>query len=106
MHPARGPVHAPGPRIGACADPYGPSPLSAALAIVRRVSEVAAHIVGVVWKIECAVGDRVAEGDIVVVLESMKMEMPVEAEEAGTVTEIRCTEAQTVQEGDTLVVLG
>ena len=70
------------------------------------VTDVAAHITGVVWKIECAVGDSVGEGDTVVVLESMKMEMPVEAEEAGTVTEIRCTEGQTVHEGDTLVVLG
>jgi len=80
--------------------------LSGARVIVRRVTVVAAHIVGVVWKIECAVGDLVAEGDTLVVLESMKMEMPVEAEEAGTVTEIRCSEGQTVQEGDTLVVLG
>ena len=58
------------------------------------------------WKIECAVGDQVSEGDVVVVLESMKMEMPVETEQAGTVTEIRCAEGQAVQEGDTLVVLG
>ena len=58
------------------------------------------------WKIECTVGDQVSEGDVVVVLESMKMEMPVEAEAAGPVTEIRCTEGQAVQEGDTLVVLG
>ena len=70
------------------------------------VTHVAAHITGVVWKIECAIGDSVGEGDTVVVLESMKMEMPVEAEEAGTVTEIRCSEGQTVHEGDTLVVLG
>jgi acetyl-CoA carboxylase biotin carboxyl carrier protein len=70
------------------------------------VADVAAHITGVVWKIECSVGDSVGEGDIVVVLESMKMEMPVEAEEAGTVTEIRCSEGQTVHDGDTLVVLG
>jgi acetyl-CoA carboxylase biotin carboxyl carrier protein len=69
------------------------------------VPEVAAHITGVVWKIECAVGDPVSEGDTVVVLESMKMEMPVEAEEAGTVKEIRCSEGQAVHEGDTLVVL-
>ncbi len=70
------------------------------------MAEVPAHITGVVWKIECAVGDVIAEGDTVVVLESMKMEMPVEAEEAGTVTEIRCSEGQAVHEGDTLVVLG
>ena len=68
--------------------------------------DVPAHITGVVWRIECAVGDEVAEGDVVVVLESMKMEMPVESEEAGTVAEIRCQEGQTVHEGDTLVVLG
>ena len=56
-------------------------------------------------EVECAVGDTVEEGDTVVILESMKMEMPVEAEEAGTVTEIRCEEGQAVSEGDTLVVL-
>jgi len=69
------------------------------------VVDVPAHITGVVWKIACAVGDRVDEGDVVVVLESMKMEMPVETEDAGTVTEIRCQEGQAVREGDTLVVL-
>jgi acetyl-CoA carboxylase biotin carboxyl carrier protein len=69
------------------------------------VPEVQAHITGTVWKIEVALGDSVEEGDTVVVLESMKMEMPVEAEDAGTVTEIRCTEGQAVSEGDTLVVL-
>ena len=50
---------------------------------------IEAHITGTVWKIECQVGDRVQEGDTVVILESMKMEMPVEAEDSGTVTEIR-----------------
>ena len=69
------------------------------------MAEVPAHITGVVWKIECAVGDLIAEGDIVVVLESMKMEMPVEAEDGGTVKEIRCEEGQAVNEGDALVVL-
>ncbi|HWF74559.1 MAG TPA: biotin/lipoyl-binding carrier protein, partial [Solirubrobacteraceae bacterium] len=64
-----------------------------------------AHIAGVVWSIECAVGDAVGEGDVLVVLESMKMEMPVETEDAGTVREIRCEEGQAVQQGDTLVVL-
>ncbi len=67
--------------------------------------DVEAHITGTVWKVECQVGDDVAEGDTVVVLESMKMEMPVEAEDEGTVKEIRCTEGQAVSEGDTLVVL-
>ena len=67
--------------------------------------EVEAHITGIVWKIECKVGDRIQEGDTVITLESMKMEMPVEAEDGGTVREIRCQEGQAVNEGDTLVVL-
>ena len=70
------------------------------------MAEVAAHITGTVWKIECKVGAAVAAGDTLVILESMKMEMPVEAPEGGTVKEIRCKEAQAVNEGDVLVVLG
>ena len=69
------------------------------------MSEVESHITGTVWKIEVEVGDTVAEGDAVVILESMKMEMPVEAEDPGVITEIRCSEGQSVSEGDTLVVL-
>lgn len=67
--------------------------------------EVPAHITGTVWKIETKVGDTVSEGDILVILESMKMEMPVEAPEDGVVKEIRCEESQAVDEGDVLVVL-
>jgi acetyl-CoA carboxylase biotin carboxyl carrier protein len=70
-----------------------------------HVAEVEAHITGTVWKIECEVGDEVEEGDTVVILESMKMEMPVEAEDAGVVKEILCEEGQAVNEGDTLVIL-
>jgi acetyl-CoA carboxylase biotin carboxyl carrier protein len=70
------------------------------------VATVEAHITGIVWKIEVEVGDSVEEGDTVVILESMKMEMPVEAEDEGVVREIRCEEGQAVSEGDTLVVLG
>jgi acetyl-CoA carboxylase biotin carboxyl carrier protein len=66
---------------------------------------VEAHITGTVWKIEVEVGDTVTEGDTVLILESMKMEMPIEAEDEGTVAEIRCEEGQAVSEGDTLVVL-
>ena len=69
------------------------------------MSEVEAHITGTVWKIEVEVGDNVKDGDTVVVLESMKMEMPVEAEDPGVVKEILCEEGQSVSEGDTLVVL-
>jgi acetyl-CoA carboxylase biotin carboxyl carrier protein len=67
--------------------------------------DVEAHITGTVWKIECQVGQSIDEGDTLVILESMKMEMPVEAEDGGTVKEIRCEEGQSVSEGDTLVVL-
>ncbi len=69
------------------------------------MAEVEAHITGTVWKIEVAVGDAIEEGDTVVILESMKMEMPVEAEDPGTVKEILCAEGQSVSEGDALVVL-
>ncbi len=70
------------------------------------MADVAAHITGTVWKIECKVGQAVKAGDTLVILESMKMEMPVETTEDGTVKEIRCKEAQAVNEGDVLVVLG
>ena len=69
------------------------------------MAEIEAHISGVVWKIQCALGDRVEAGDAVVVLESMKMEMPVEADEPGTVTQILCVEGDKVNEGDALIVL-
>ena len=67
--------------------------------------DVEAHITGTVWKIECSLGDAVAEGDTVVVLESMKMEMPVEAEDTGTVSSIHVEEGQAVREGEPLVTL-
>ena len=69
------------------------------------MSAVEAHITGTVWKIECAVGDKIEEGDTVAILESMKMEMPVEAEDSGTVSKILCQEGQAVNEGDALVEL-
>jgi acetyl-CoA carboxylase biotin carboxyl carrier protein len=73
--------------------------------IVRFVAHVEANITGTVWKIEVAIGDEIAEGDAVVILESMKMEMPIESEDDGTVAEILVKEGQSVQEGDVLVVL-
>ena len=69
------------------------------------MADVEAHITGTVRKIEVKIGDAVAEGDTVAILESMKMEMPVEAEDEGTVKEIVVSEGQAVSEGDTLVVL-
>jgi acetyl-CoA carboxylase biotin carboxyl carrier protein len=70
------------------------------------MAEVVAHITGTVWKVEVKVGQTVQPGETLVILESMKMEMPVEAAEGGTVKEIRCQPAQAVNEGDILVVLG
>ncbi|MBM7114311.1 biotin/lipoyl-binding carrier protein [Archangium primigenium] len=69
------------------------------------MADVAAHITGTVWKILVEVGQRVAAGDTLVILESMKMEMPVETEGAGIVRELRCQESQSVSEGDVLVVV-
>jgi biotin carboxyl carrier protein len=67
--------------------------------------EVKAHITGVVFQITSKAGDRLAAGDPVVVLESMKMEIPVEAPRAGVVREIKVAEGQTVQEGDTIALI-
>lgn len=69
------------------------------------MAEVKAHITGTVWKIEVKVGDKVASGDVVAILESMKMEMPVEAEDDGTVKAIEVKEGQSVREGDVIAVL-
>ena len=67
--------------------------------------EIKAHITGVVFQIPVKAGDVLAAGDPVIVLESMKMEIPVEAPRAGSVEEIRVQEGQTVQEGDTVAIL-
>jgi acetyl-CoA carboxylase biotin carboxyl carrier protein len=67
---------------------------------------VAAHITGTVVRIEVAKGTAVAAGQVVAVLESMKMELPVEAQVGGTVVEIRVAAGQPVAEGDLLVILG
>jgi acetyl-CoA carboxylase biotin carboxyl carrier protein len=68
-------------------------------------TEVPAHITGTVWKILVKVGDAVTQDQPLVILESMKMEMPVEAPEAGRVTGINVAEGASVDEGDVLVTL-
>jgi acetyl-CoA carboxylase biotin carboxyl carrier protein len=68
-------------------------------------TEVKAHITGTVWKIEKPAGSAVAEGDTVIILESMKMEMPVEAPCAGTVREIKIKEGEAVDEGRVLALI-
>ena len=69
-------------------------------------TNVCAHITGTVWKIEKQPGDEVAEGDVVVILESMKMEMPVEAPSAGTITAIKVKEGEAVDEGAVVAIIG
>lgn len=69
------------------------------------MAEIKAHITGTVWKIEVSVGDDVSEGDVIVILESMKMEMPVETDDDGTVKAIKVEEGQSVAEGDVLAVI-
>lgn len=68
-------------------------------------TQVEAHITGTVWKIEKQVGDEVADGDTIVILESMKMEMPVESPADGKIAEIKVEEGQAVNEGDVIAVV-
>jgi acetyl-CoA carboxylase biotin carboxyl carrier protein len=68
-------------------------------------ADVTAHITGTVWKILVRVGDAVQEEQPVVILESMKMEMPVESPAAGKVVSIAVSEGQAVEEGDVLLTL-
>jgi acetyl-CoA carboxylase biotin carboxyl carrier protein len=67
------------------------------------MSIITAPVTGNVWKIEVAVGDTVAEDDEIIIIESMKMEIPVEVENAGTVAKLLCAEGDSVAEGDPLI---
>ena len=69
------------------------------------MAEVLAEMVANVWKVVVAEGDTVAEGDPIVILESMKMEIPVETPVGGTVKEVRVQEGGVVQEGDVIAVV-
>jgi biotin carboxyl carrier protein len=68
--------------------------------------EVKAELVGNVWKITSKPGDEVAEDDVLMILESMKMEIPVLAEGAGTITRMAVLEGDVIQEGDLIAVIG
>jgi acetyl-CoA carboxylase biotin carboxyl carrier protein len=83
------------------ARPLTPSPREFQLVAI----EVEAEITGNVWKIERAVGDEVETEDVLLIIESMKMEIPVEAPCAGRVAELRVVEGQGIEEGDVLVIL-
>ncbi len=67
--------------------------------------EVLAEMAANVWKVVVAEGDEVSDGDTLVVLESMKMEIPVEADASGTVSAMKVTEGGSVQEGDVIAVI-
>lgn len=68
-------------------------------------TEIKAHITGTIWKIKVEHGATVDEGDTLVIIESMKMEMPIEAQDPGKVIEIRAKEGQAVNEGDVLLII-
>ncbi|CAN5292407.1 biotin/lipoyl-binding carrier protein [soil metagenome] len=70
------------------------------------IEEIRAEMVASVWKVVAEQGAAVASGGTVVILESMKMEIPVLAESAGTVTELAVAEGDVVQEGDLIAVIG
>jgi biotin carboxyl carrier protein len=69
------------------------------------MTDVRAEITAVVWKVVVDVGQQVADGDELLVLESMKMEIPVTATTAGAVREVRVAPEDQVRAGDVLVVL-
>ena len=68
--------------------------------------EVVAEMVANVWKVVVSVGEEVEEGDTICILESMKMEIPVEATAAGKVSKLNVSEGGVVQEGDIIAVVG
>ncbi len=67
--------------------------------------QVLAEMVANVWKVVASAGETVEAGDTICILESMKMEIPVEAPVGGTLTQIRVTEGGVVQEGDVIAVI-
>jgi acetyl-CoA carboxylase biotin carboxyl carrier protein len=69
------------------------------------VTEVRAEITANVWQVHVEPGATVAEGDTLAILESMKMEIPVEAPTAGTVTTVHVSPNDQVQEGDLIAVI-
>jgi acetyl-CoA carboxylase biotin carboxyl carrier protein len=72
---------------------------------ITMAEEVRAEMVANVWKVVAAAGDDIAEGDTLVILESMKMEIPVLAESDGTLAQLAVNEGDVVQEGDLIAVI-
>ncbi|MGH2808951.1 MAG: biotin/lipoyl-binding carrier protein [Actinomycetota bacterium] len=72
---------------------------------MRVSEEVLAEMVANVWKVLVSPGDDVEEGDTLVILESMKMEIPVEATASGKISEVNVSEGGVVQEGDVIATI-
>jgi biotin carboxyl carrier protein len=68
-------------------------------------TEISSDVIGIVWKVEKGVGDSVAEGEIIMILESMKMEIPVEAPVAGTLAKLNVAAEESVEEGEVLCLI-
>lgn len=68
-------------------------------------TKVVSEMTAMVRAIEKRIGDYVNKGDVLLILEAMKMELPLEAPAGGTITEIRCQEGQNVTEGEVLIIL-
>lgn len=69
------------------------------------MAEVRAEMVANVWKVVASEGDHVEDGDVLVILESMKMEIPVLAEGSGTLAKLDVAEGDVIQEGDLIAII-
>lgn len=69
------------------------------------MAEIKANMAGNMWKILKQVGDEVAEGEDVAILESMKMEIPISSEQAGTIKEIKVNEGDFINEGEVIAII-
>ncbi|RLB10478.1 MAG: acetyl-CoA carboxylase biotin carboxyl carrier protein subunit [Deltaproteobacteria bacterium] len=69
------------------------------------MGEIVSPMAGKVLEVKVNVGDNISDGDEVVVLEAMKMELPIISEASGVVKEIKCKKGDTVESGDVLIVL-
>ena len=70
------------------------------------MAEVLAEMTANVWKVLVAEGESVSDGDVLVILESMKMEIPIIAEEDGTIIEMKVAEGDVIHEDDVIAVIG
>lgn len=69
------------------------------------MEEIMANMAGSIWQIHVNVGDKVSMGQEIVIIESMKMEIPIATESAGIVKEVKMAEGDFVNEGDVIIVI-